>query len=237
MFASMVILELIILVYFFIWFFQLLACVLLRLKHESTEKKDTNLASNEEKVNFNSSRFKQLLISFLNGLEKWTIYRVGKIPSHIIRKYIYTCIFGLTAQKRVVIYAGSIFRRPSRIKIGQGSIIGDRCELDGRGGLTIGKFCNLSSEVHIWTAQHDPQASRFDYTRKPVEIGNRCWISSNTVILPGVKLGEGTVLAAGAVLTHDTEPFSIYAGVPARKIGDRNNQLKYEFDGSHDWFV
>lgn len=50
-----------------------------------------------------------------------------------------------------------------------------------------------------------------------MEIGDCCWISSNTMTFQGVKLGEGTVLAEGAVLTHNTELFSIYAGVPTKK--------------------
>lgn len=225
------------LVCFLIWIMQLLVCGLLRIRHVST---DRNKLHSKEKSNQSKNKYiggKVALIGFLNGLEKWTIYQVGKIPSHMIRKAIYIHVFGMGIENNVVIYHGTIFRRPSNIKIGEGSIIGDRCELDGRGGLIIGKNCNLSSEVHIWTAQHDLQASQFDYTKEVVEIGDRSWISSNTIILPGVKIGEGTVLAAGAVLTHNTEAFSIYAGVPAKRIGDRNSQLEYEFDGSRDWFI
>lgn len=223
-------------IYLFIWIVRLLVCDLLKIKHSNTDK---DKIYHEEKASQpeNKSRAKAVLIGFLNGLEKRTVYRVGKIPSHMIRKAIYIYVLGMSIENNVVIYHETVFRRPSNIKIGEGSIIGDRCELDGRGGLTIGKNCNLSSEVHIWTAQHDLQASQFDYVKEPVEIGDRCWISSNTIILPGVKLGEGTVLAAGAVLTHSTEPFSVYAGVPAKKIGERNSQLEYEFDGNHDWFI
>ena len=55
--------------------------------------------------------------------------------------------------------------------------------------------------------------------------------------MPGVKVGEGAVLAAGAVMTKDAEPFSIYAGIPAKKIKARNNELKYEFDGTYLPFI
>ncbi|MCI8950955.1 MAG: acyltransferase [Lachnospiraceae bacterium] len=163
--------------------------------------------------------------------------RVSKIPSHIIRNTIYKHIFKMKLGKETVIYGGVLFRSPSKISIGKGTVIGDRCELDGRGGLFIGEHCNLSSEAHIWTAQHDSQGEYFDYVKSPVVIGNRCWISSNTVILPGVHVGDGAVLAAGAVLTKDAAPYSIYGGVPAKKIGERNKNLNYCFDGSHDWFI
>ena len=139
--------------------------------------------------------------------------------------------------KNVVVYSGAILRKPSYISIGKSTVVGDRCELDGRGGLTIGSDCNLSSEVHIWTAQHDPQSSDFEFVKKPVRIGDHCWITSNTVILPGVKVGDGVILAAGAVLAKDAEPYGIYAGVPAKKIGERKRDLTYHFDGGHDWFM
>lgn len=151
--------------------------------------------------------------------------------------FCYKYIFGMKTGQNVVIYSGTIFRKMSFISVAQGTVIGDRCELDGRGGLVIGKNCNLSSEVHIWSAQHSVQSSNFEYTTQKVEIGDYCWISSNTIILPGVKMGDGSVLAAGAVLTKDTEPYGVYAGIPAKKIGERNKELTYDFDGSHDWFM
>lgn len=178
-----------------------------------------------------------MVIAFANGIEKWTLNRISKIPSHIIRNTAYKRIFKMKIGRNAVIYGGVLFRNPSKISIGRGTVIGDRCELDGRGGLLIGEHCNFSSEVHIWTAQHDPQGEYFDYVKNPVVIGNRCWISSNTIILPGVCVGDGAVLAAGAVLTKDADPYSIYGGVPAKKIGERNKNLNYCFDGSHDWFI
>lgn len=56
-------------------------------------------------------------------------------------------------------------------------------------------------------------------------------------ILPGVTVNDGCVVASGAVVTKDCEAYGIYAGIPAKKIGVRNSNLQYEFDGSHDWFL
>lgn len=64
-------------------------------------------------------------------------------------------------------------------------------------------------------------------------IGNRVWLSCRTVVLPGVTIGEGSVIAAGAIVTKNVEPYSIYGGIPAKKIGDRNRNLTYEFDGKY----
>lgn len=53
------------------------------------------------------------------------------------------------------------------------------------------------------------------------------WIASRVTILPGVTIGEGAVVAAGAIVTKDVEPYSIVAGVPAKRIGERNKNLEY----------
>lgn len=70
-----------------------------------------------------------------------------------------------------------------------------------------------------------------------VIIEDRAWISSRTVLLPSVHIGEGAVIAAGAVVTKDCEAFGVYGGVPARKIGKRSHELYYEFNGIHDPFL
>ncbi len=150
-----------------------------------------------------------------------------------MRNFIYRHIYHLTLGERAIIYGGSEIRAPYNITIGKGSIIGDDSKLDGRNGIVIGKNVNFSTGVWIWTDQHDPQCPDFSCGDQggPVIVGDRVWVSCRTVILPGVTLGEGAVIAAGAVVTKDAEPFGIYAGVPARKIGERNKNLVYEFDG------
>lgn len=139
-------------------------------------------------------------------------------------------------EKDVVIYGGTILRGTHKIKIDSGTIVGDDCILDGRGGLAIGSDCNLSTGVKIWTAQHDVQSEDFAYQSAPVSIGDHCWISGGTTILPGVTIGRGCVIASGAVVTKDCSENGIYAGIPAKRIGERKIDLNYHFDGSHDWF-
>lgn len=137
---------------------------------------------------------------------------------------------------KVVIYYGTEMREPYKIRIGCGSIIGDRAILDGRNGIEIGENVNLSSNVSIWTEQHDHRDSFFrcdTQTKTPVKIGNRVWIGPNALILHSVEIGEGAVVAAGAVVTKSIEPYTIVAGVPAKKIGERNKNLKYEMTGEY----
>ena len=66
-----------------------------------------------------------------------------------------------------------------------------------------------------------------------VVIEKDVWIGANVVILQGVTIGNGAVIAAGAVVTKSVEPYSIVAGIPAKKIGERNKTLKYEMTGEY----
>jgi acetyltransferase-like isoleucine patch superfamily enzyme len=140
-------------------------------------------------------------------------------------------------ERSAVIYNNVEIRAPYNLKIGKGSIIGNKSVLDARrGGITIGKNVNLSTGVWLWTGQHDHQDPYFrsvEGRRGPIIIGDRAWIGPRVTILHSITIGEGAVVAAGAVVTKNVEPFSIVAGIPAHKIGDRNQDLRYEFDGSY----
>lgn len=135
----------------------------------------------------------------------------------------------------MVIHFGAEIRAPHQLEIGNGTIIGDKCILDARrGGIIIGKNVNFSSQVNLWTGQHDYNDSYFRSNpskRGPIKIGDRAWLGPNVTVLHSVTIGEGAVVAAGAVVTKDVEPFTLVGGVPAKKIGVRNHDLRYEFNG------
>lgn len=143
-------------------------------------------------------------------------------------------------EDNAVLYYGIEVRNPANITIGRGSIVGDNSILDGRNGIVIGKNVVLASNVRIWTEQHDHRDPWFrcnTQEHRPVTIGDRAWIGSHSIILHSVNIGEGAVVAAGAVVTHDVPPFAIVAGIPAKTIGERNSNLQYELDGSHRAFI
>ena len=76
-----------------------------------------------------------------------------------------------------------------------------------------------------------------DYKAKgaSVHIGNYAWIASGVTVLPGIAIGEGAVIATGSVVTKNVEPYTIVAGVPAKKIGNRSRDLRYSL-GKRRWF-
>lgn len=171
---------------------------------------------------------------FLRGFTRYMDIQVGLIPSHTVRNFIYRNIFCVRMDRDAIIYYGAEIRSHNKLQIGRGSIIGDKAILDARNGIQIGDNVNFSSNVSIWTEQHDHRDSWFRCTSDDsfrVAIGDRAWIGPNVIILHSVTIGEGAVVAAGSVVTKDVAPFSIVAGVPARQIGVRNKDLRYEFDG------
>ena len=126
------------------------------------------------------------------------------------------------------------------IKIGKGTIIGENAILDGRAGLEIGNNVNFSSNVRIWTLQHDYRDPDFACNPEhygPVKICDRAWIGPHTIILHDVTVGEGAVIAAGAVVTKDVLPYTLVGGGPAKQIGIRPRGLRYEFHGGHPKFL
>ena len=80
----------------------------------------------------------------------------------------------------------------------------------------------------VWTLEHDVSSELHQTTAAPVIIEDHVWIGSRVQILPGVKIGRGAVIAAGAVVTKDVPANEIWGGVPAKRIGIRNNPLTYE---------
>src|SRR4051794_2186580 len=112
------------------------------------------------------------------------------------------------------------------ITIGRMTVVNQQCCLDGRGGLTIGDYVSISPGVWILTDSHDMEDPLFREVLAPVTIGNHVWIGSRALILPGVTVGEGAVIAAGAGVTANVEPYAVVGGVPARQIGTRSRNVK-----------
>ena len=133
--------------------------------------------------------------------------------------------------RMVWIEYGCRLRRPERIRVADDVIIGQGCRLMGytQAEISIGSHVMLAQEVLISTVGHrfDPehhQPPLFETTGDygPVSIGEWCWLGARSVIVPGVQVGEGVIVAAGAVVTRDVEPWTVVAGVPARVIKKRS---------------
>jgi acetyltransferase-like isoleucine patch superfamily enzyme len=145
------------------------------------------------------------------------------IPIHSFRWLMYR-LAGVKIGKKAHLHMGTQFFDPSRVQIGDGTIVGQNAFLDGRDKLKIGKHVDIASDVMIYNSEHDLNASDFKAICEPVEIGDYVFIGPRAIILPGVTIGKGAVVAAGAVVTKDVPEFAIVGGVPARVIGERENK-------------
>lgn len=182
------------------------------------------------------SRSVRRLVQLYGGsLRQWALLVSQYAPAHFARVAFLRAL-GARIGPRVRIHFGGEFRNPRALEIGPSTIIGWKCILDARGGLRIGSSANLSSEAAIWSATHDPQSDDFGGRSAPVYIGDRVWLGFRSVILPGVHVGEGSVVGACSVVTSDVQPFSIVAGAPAKVIGQRNRNIKYDL-GDFDGFL
>jgi acetyltransferase-like isoleucine patch superfamily enzyme len=134
-----------------------------------------------------------------------------------------------------IIMLGSEISAPEQLQVGRNTAIGRRCVIDARGGIAIGRDVNISSYARLQTAKHLIDDPDFAHHYAPIAIGDRVWIAEGAVVLGGVTVGEGAVVAANAVVTKDVEPFSVVGGVPARVIGQRSRELRYYLSWRPDW--
>ena len=121
------------------------------------------------------------------------------------------------------------------VKVGKNTWIGPFTILDGSGGLEIGSNCSVSSGVQIYS--HDTvmwalSEGKAEYERRPVRIGDCCYIGSQTVITKGVAIGSYTVIGALSLVNKDIPDNSIVMGVPARIVGE----VVIEKEGKIDFY-
>ena len=168
-----------------------------------------------------------------------TNYLISHVPSYGIRHGWYRHVLGVRLGRRAAVHLGcyiwyfgpSTLRRERLLQIGERSRINRDCCLDARGGLWIGNDVSVSPGVTILTAEHPPDDIQFRVETRPVRIEDHVFIGTRAIILPGVTLGSGAVVAAGAVVTRDVPPLTIVGGVPARRIGRRQHIPSYRLEG------
>ena len=165
---------------------------------------------------------------FFPGLRFYAInHIVSVLPGYRLRHWLYRLLWGLRVGDGSSIHMG-VFVTGRDIRIGNDTAIGRRCYLDGRGGLNIGNCVSVSPDVQFITRSHDMNDPDFAFVDHPISVEDYVWIGTRAMVLPGVRLGRGCVVAAGAVVTKDVPPLTVAAGVPARHIGQRKPGMRYK---------
>ncbi|HRA73966.1 MAG TPA: acyltransferase [Flavobacterium sp.] len=111
--------------------------------------------------------------------------------------------------------------------IGDFSTLG-RVEIALHDKVTIGKYVCINDGVIILSASHDVSDSLWRHKKAPISIGDYAWIATNAIILPGVHIGKGAVVGAGAVVSKNVSDYAIVTGNPAKEIEKkRTENLNY----------
>jgi maltose O-acetyltransferase len=149
----------------------------------------------------------------------------GKV-FNLLRSKAASILF-LEAGQNIVIKRGAYFGTGSKVRIGDRSQIGENSRMEH--DTILGDDVMMGLEVMILATRHShhrltpPLIEQGYDERTPVVVGNDVWVGARAILLPGVQIGDHSIIAAGAVVTKDVEPYSIVAGVPAKKIKDRRN--------------
>lgn len=145
---------------------------------------------------------------------------VRRVPSRTLRLFLLR-LMGSRIGRHVAMFSSVDIRSPKSLVIGNGCSIGPKVLLDARMGLELKENVTIAYEAVIWTLHHEMNAPDFHGKGAPTVIEDYAWICSRAILLPGIRIGRGAVVASGAVVTKDVEPYAIVGGVPAKKIGER----------------
>jgi acetyltransferase-like isoleucine patch superfamily enzyme len=132
-----------------------------------------------------------------------------------------------TIEKNVSFRYEGFFTEGYAIEIGDKTFIGQNCEFNISEKITFGYYCAIASGCKFIDHNHGFE-SRNSYigeqmpTNAPIFIGDDVWLGVNVVILKGVNIGRGAIVAAGSVVTKSIAPYEIWGGMPAKKIGERS---------------
>jgi len=150
------------------------------------------------------------------------LFRLSPRPFHRWRAFLLWC-FGAKLGKNCHIYPSARIWAPWNLVCDDQATIGDDAIVYNAALVRLGSHAIVSQQAYLCGATHDYEDPRFPLLASPISIGPYAWICARATVQPGVSVGEGAVLALGSVATQDLQPWTVYGGVPARKIKSRRN--------------
>jgi acetyltransferase-like isoleucine patch superfamily enzyme len=150
---------------------------------------------------------------------------IARIPITKLRMLMFREIFSIGSAS---VFMLNVIVLGRRIEVGNNSVINNGTILDGRGELLIiGDNVDIGANSRIWTLTHDYESADNSVVKKKTTIRRNVWIGADTIVLPGVEIGEGAVIGAGSVVTKSVPAYCVYAGNPARFIKRRINDVRF----------
>lgn len=158
----------------------------------------------------------------------------GLLPFWMRRGLYRLCRYDIAPS--ATLQGGVRFFHVGRLAVGEGTVINRGVYLDNRGGITIGKHVSIAHDSRIYTMGHDVHDAGFATKSRPVRIDDYAVLFAGAMVMPGVHLGTGSVVMAGAVVTKSVPPNRIVGGNPAVDIGAREGTPSYRL-GRRFWFA
>jgi putative colanic acid biosynthesis acetyltransferase WcaF len=148
------------------------------------------------------------------------LYRPSPRPFHAWRAFLLRC-FGATLGPNCHFYPKSRIWAPWNLVCADGASLGDEAEIYNPSPISMGSHAIVSQQAYICGATHDYNDPAFPLISFPMSVGAYAWVCARASVSPGVNVGEGAVLGLGSVATRDLDPWTVYAGVPAKPIKRR----------------
>lgn len=148
------------------------------------------------------------------------LYRPSPRIAHAWRASLLRC-FGARLGPRCRFYPASRIWAPWNLTCEDSVWVSDRAELYNHAPMYLASHAIVSQDAFLCGATHNYNDPAFPVVSYSMRLGRYSWIAARAIVSPGVNVGDGAILGLGSLATTDLEPWSIYAGVPARKLKER----------------
>lgn len=130
-------------------------------------------------------------------------------------------LWGAKIGKRCAVASSVKIWAPWNLEVGDYVAIGPRAGIYDVAKIVMGSNITVSQDAYLCTASHDISQLKKPLVVHPIELRDSTWVAARAIVLPGVTIGEGAVVGAGAVVTKDVEPWTVVGGNPAKFIKKR----------------
>jgi putative colanic acid biosynthesis acetyltransferase WcaF len=167
-----------------------------------------------------SNRLRRAVWGFVYAV----FFRTSPRPLHEWRAFLLRC-FGARLGANTHICPKARIWAPWNLVCSDKVAIADEAIVYNPARIELGSHAIVSQQAYLCGATHDYENPRFPLVALPISIGSYAWVCARATVQPGVSVGDGAVLALGSVAAHDLNPWTVYGGVPARKIKVRRTVL------------
>lgn len=154
------------------------------------------------------------------GIVYTLLFRPSPRPFHAWRSALLR-LFGAKIGANCHIYPRARIWAPWNLVCEDVVAIADDAEIYNPATVTLRSHSIVSQQAYLCGASHDYDDPAFPMIWMPITVGRYAWIGARATVQMGIRVGDGAILGLGSVATHDLDPWTICAGVPARKIKDR----------------